>query len=246
MAFEGKWRSGEILMQYVETTRGKPTIAEEVYHRIRADILAGKLAPGMTLRSDWMREQYSVGISPLREALTRLSGEHLIVAESQRGFRVAPIDASEVRDILEARIMVETKALRQSIESGSVEWEGRVLSAYHIMSRNQIPRPGATGTEQWVASHRNFHMSLLSASRSAWLLRQALLLFDHSERYRALRAAHVGAANLSRDVDLEHKRILDAALARDADQACIALIEHYTRTTEAVISELRRLPDLAQ
>ncbi|NTZ64089.1 GntR family transcriptional regulator [Agrobacterium tumefaciens] len=225
-------------MQNAETARGKPTIAEDVYHRIREDILAGKLFPGMTLRSDWMRKQYSVGISPLREALTRLSTERLIVAESQRGFRVAPIDAAEVLDVLDTRIMVETKALRQSIELGSVEWEGRVLSAYHIMSRNHIPAAGSTGTEQWVASHRNFHMELLSASRSVWLLHLARLLFDQSERYRALRTAQAEAENLARDVGLEHKRILDAALARDADLACEALVEHYTRTADAILMKL--------
>lgn len=225
-------------MQDADTVRGKQTIAEDVYHRIRGHIISGKLAPGMMLRSDWMREQYSVGISPLREALTRLSSERLIVAESQKGFRVAPIDASEVIDVLETRIMVETKALRRSIELGSVEWEGRILSAYHIMSRNKISMVGATGTEQWVAAHRNFHMMLLSASGSAWLLHLARLLFDQSERYRALRAAHAEGGNLARDIDLEHKRILDATLARDADLACDALIEHYTRTTNAVLKAL--------
>lgn len=225
-------------MQGAETTRGKPTIAEDAYHRIRSDIISGKLRPGMTLRSDWMRDQYSVGISPLREALTRLSSERLIVSESQKGFRVAPIDAAEVMDVLDMRIMVETKALRRSIELGTVEWEGRVLSAYHIMSRNEVPRPGLFGTATWVSSHRSFHMELLSASGSAWLLHLARLLFDQSERYRALRTAHVQTDDLARDVGLEHKRILDAALARNADQACDALIEHYTRTTEAVLQEL--------
>jgi GntR family carbon starvation induced transcriptional regulator len=145
---------------------------------------------------------------------------------------------AEVLDVLDTRIMIETKALRRSIELGSVEWEGRVLSAYHIMSRNEVPQPGVFGTEIWVGSHRTFHMELLSACGSTWLLHLARLFFDQSERYRALRTAHVLSKDLARDVGLEHKRILDAALARDADQACEALIEHYTRTTDAVLKEL--------
>jgi len=93
-------------MQNPESSRGKPTVTEDAYHRIRSDIITGQLAPGKVLRSDWMREQYDIGISPLREALTRLTSERLIIAESQRGFRVAPIDIGEVRDVPETRILI--------------------------------------------------------------------------------------------------------------------------------------------
>ncbi|MBN9888129.1 GntR family transcriptional regulator [Salipiger abyssi] len=219
-------------------TGSKATVAESVYDRIRWDIILGILPPGKVLKSDWMRGQYSVGISPLREALTRLSSERLIVAESQRGFRVAPLDEDEVQDVLNTRILIETQALRDAIATGDVAWEGRILAAYHVLSRTPIPQPGETGSFDWIEAHKDFHMQLLSASSSRWLKYLAGLLFDQSERYRAFRTAHSAEAALTRDVSQEHERILSACLAREAEEACDALEAHYRSTSQAVISDL--------
>lgn len=228
-------------MQEMEPSHDKPTIAEGVYIRIRNDIIAGKLQAGQVLRSDWMRAQYDVGISPLREALTRLTSERMLVAESQRGFRVAPIDANEVRDVLATRILIETEALKRSIERGSVEWESRVLAAYHVLSRGSIPRPGDPEASTWIARHRDFHMSLLSAAGSDWLPYLSRLLFDQSERYRALRTIVRKKAELEKRIAQEHKRIVEATLDRDAPEACRALADHYTRTSEVVIGVIETL-----
>ncbi|CDX32968.1 Transcriptional regulator [Mesorhizobium plurifarium] len=224
----------------MEAIGGKTTLAEDVYDRIRWDIVLGRLQPGNVLRSDWMREQYQVGISPLREALTRLTSERLIIAESQRGFRVAPLSAIEVKDVLETRLLIETRALRQSIAAGSVEWEGKVLSAYHILSRKKIPQPGDDDILEWFRDHKRFHMDLLSASHSAWLRHLSGLLFDQSERFRIVRMLNVAEPTLRRDVDKEHKRIVDACLARDPDEACRALVDHYTATADAVLANLAK------
>ena len=62
------------------------TVAESTYQRLRQDILWGRFAPGSPLRSDELRSRYDVGISPLREALTRLTSERLVTSIGQRGF----------------------------------------------------------------------------------------------------------------------------------------------------------------
>jgi GntR family transcriptional regulator, carbon starvation induced regulator len=69
------------------------TVAESIYQRLRQDILWGRFAPGSPLRSDELRSRYDVGISPLREALTRLTSERLVTSIGQRGFRIPPLTA---------------------------------------------------------------------------------------------------------------------------------------------------------
>ena len=67
------------------------TIGENVYRRIRTDIIFGRAKPGQKLRLDRLKDEYQASVSTLREILNRLSSEGLVLAEGQRGFEVAPV-----------------------------------------------------------------------------------------------------------------------------------------------------------
>src|SRR4029077_16120586 len=77
------------------------TVAEAIYHRLREDIVWNRLPPNAALRSDELRAPYGVGVSPLREALSRLVAEHLVTTVGQKGFRVAPVTTESVVDIMQ-------------------------------------------------------------------------------------------------------------------------------------------------
>ena len=230
---------------YLETAdqRGAPrTIAESIYRRIRQDILWVRLAPGSRLRSDELRVRYDVGISPLREALTRLVSERLVTSVGQQGFRVAPLTAYDVEDTKATRIVIEREALARSIENGDIAWETAVVAAFHTLSRNPIPREPGPATELWALHHRQFHMALLSACGSRWQLELAGLLFDQAERHRMLRVKFGPQTKLKRDTVREHRRIFEAALARDAQAAVRALERHYEATARQVAAVMSRIP----
>ena len=123
------------------------TIAESTYRRIRQDILWVRFAPGSPLRSDELRARYGVGISPLREALTRLASERLVTSVGQRGFRVAPLTAYDVEDTMATRILIESggavaldPARRHGLGNGL---GGRIPRAVALSDRrkNQARRP---------------------------------------------------------------------------------------------------------
>jgi len=218
------------------------TIAESAYRRIRQDILWGRLAPGSPLRSDELRARYAVGVSPLREALTRLASERLVTSIGQRGFRVAPLTAFDVEDTMATRIVIESEALTRSIKYGDIAWETAVVAAFHALSRNPIPKGPGPATEVWAVHHRQFHMALLQACGSRWLVELSGLLFNQAERQRILRSKFGPQKILKRDTVREHRQIFDAALARDAKAAVRALERHYQATAEQVVSVLSRIP----
>lgn len=220
------------------------TIAESIYQRIRQDILWMRLAPGAPLRSDGLRARYNVGISPLREALTRLDSERLVTSVGQRGFRVAPLTAYDVEDTMMTRIVIEREALARSIENGDIAWETGVVAAFHALSRHPVPKEPGAATQIWATRHRQFHMALLSACGSRWQLELAGLLFDQAERHRMLRGQFAPQKKLKRDTVREHRRIFDAALARDVKEAVKALEKHYETTAKQVVSVISRLPRL--
>lgn len=218
------------------------TIAESIYRRIRQDILWGRFVPGSPLRSDQLRARYGVGISPLREALTRLASERLVTSVGQRGFRVAPLTAYDVEDTMKTRIVIEREALTRSIQNGDIAWETAVVAAFHALSRNPIPKEPGPATETWAMHHRQFHMALISACGSRWHMELAGLLFDQAERHRMLRVRFAPQKKLKRDTVREHKQIFDATLSRDVNAAVRALERHYQVTAEQVASVLSRVP----
>ena len=219
------------------------TVAEAAYARLRQDIIWGRLAPGTPLKSDELRLGYGIGISPLREALSRLVSERLVTSIGQRGFRVAALTPDDVIDVTETRLVIEKHALARSIEMGDIAWERDIVSSYHVLSRGPFPLGPEPGMEAWVNYHRQFHMALIGASGSRWQIELASLLFDQAERYRAVRASHVPGQQLKRDVASEHEEIYRATLARSKKRALAALEHHYRTTAEHVLAALRHAPE---
>ena len=211
------------------------TLSERIYNQIRRDILSGKLDPGLKLRFELLRGKYDAGTSTLREGLTRLAAEGLVAAEGQRGFRVAPVSPKDLWDITRLRQQLETEAVRRSIATGDDRWESEVLAAYHRLSKLRDKESGRLMllTDESVERHRAFHFSLFSACDSPWLTRFISMLYDHSERYRRFSTLH---ATKPRKTDDEHRQILEAIIARNADLACALLHEHLERTAEVVSS----------
>jgi GntR family transcriptional regulator, carbon starvation induced regulator len=207
------------------------TMAERVFHLLRADIMSGFLPPGGKIKADDLKHRYGVGTSPIREALFQLVSEGLVKADGQRGFRVAPLCEAELADITEWRSELECEALRRSIKAGDIEWEAGAVAALHrlkqVTARSDLS--DIERADQWENCHRAFHFALYGACGSPWALRFCQLLIAQGERYRRnfLRYDRIDPA-----ITQEHEDLLEAALARDADRAVTILKTHIRRATE--------------
>jgi GntR family carbon starvation induced transcriptional regulator len=211
------------------------TLADETFERLRADIISSRLAPGKKLRFHDLRETYGVGVSPLREALSRLAENRLVVATGQRGFHVSEVSVENITDVAMVRKHVDGLALRLSIQHGDDTWEGELLSARHKLAL--LERAGSDVAEDlWERRHREFHYSLIAACQSPVLLHLHSMLNDQFDRYRRLSAK---SAQQSGPRALMHKQILDAALARNADKAVKLLESHIGEATKWIVAGLR-------
>ncbi|MBS0536001.1 MAG: GntR family transcriptional regulator [Proteobacteria bacterium] len=199
------------------------TIGEKTYRRIRSDIIFGRLPPGQKLRLERLSAQYETSIATLRELLNRLLVEGLIVAEGQRGFEVMPVSAERWQEIAAMRELLECHALRQSIEYGDVEWEGRVVAAHHKLAtlEKQLLAGDRSQTETWKRYDWEFHHALISCCGSKALLDTHSAIFDKYLRYQIIAVVFRGDAAAR-----EHRELLKAALKRDADAATAVLVKH--------------------
>jgi DNA-binding GntR family transcriptional regulator len=111
------------------------TLSTALVARLRDAIMRGELLPGSKLNLDRLRTAFGVSLSPLREALCRLENDGLVALIDQRGYRVTPVSADNLTEIIRLRIELEGLAIKEAIEHGDVAWEGRILAALHQLSR---------------------------------------------------------------------------------------------------------------
>lgn len=196
---------------------------QRVYLRLRDAVLNGSLKPGDRLKVDALKATLDAGATPVREALSLLVSDQLVERIDQRGFRVASASHEQFQEVLKLRCQLEILALRDSLIKGDKAWEEALLLTHFRMERHD-----KSDREAFEDLHRTFHMTLLKACGSPILLRMCEQLYDLNVRYRHL--AGQNEAYTARDVTAEHRAILDGALARDFDQASMALLAHYQRT----------------
>lgn len=207
------------------------TLADQAYALLRRDLLDGVFAPGHPLRLEALKERYALSFSPLREALTRLSADKLVVLSSLKGFRVARFDLQDMWDLISTRVLIETEALRRSIALGDDLWEASLVAAFHALMRGS-ERSAADRTADDVLEqrHAEFHGALIAACNSPSLIHLASQLYFQSERYRRPTLRRSGERAAPRDVMAEHQAIMTHAINRQADEAATCLADHYTRT----------------
>jgi DNA-binding GntR family transcriptional regulator len=215
------------------------TVAADVAHRLRAHIVACQLKPDEPLKFDALRQVYGASFSTLREALTSLVTDGLVVSEEQRGFRVAPVSLEDLQDLTHVRLLVEIEALRLSVENGKDDWEIGVITALHRLAKIEERATGnPVAAPDWKTAHREFHLALISGCGSPTLIALHKTLFDRAERYRSLSAA---LRPMPRDKQGEHRALMQAAIARDGALAVQLIDAHIRTTTNNVAKYARRL-----
>lgn len=216
---------------------GSPkSLTEDVYTRLCDDIVEGRLAPGEKLRVEHLKLYYKVGAGTLREALTRLVSDAMVVSEGQRGFWVAPMSMADLEDLTQLRMEIEIAALRRSIRNGDTAWRARVQLAY-----SELLAFGQEAITQdrryWETLNERFHSALISGYESPWTVRILGLLARQSERYRRL---SIHLPNSGRRVEEEHRMIYEAAMSGEEARAALALEAHIRETPNLILNAYRR------
>jgi GntR family transcriptional regulator, carbon starvation induced regulator len=211
------------------------SLSAQAFRILREQILNGEIAPGEKLKIEVLQREHTFSSSPLREALNRLVAEGLVIADDNRGFRAAPMSAADLNDITNARLVVESAALSQSIAHGTDDWEAGVVAAFHRLERvrARIGRGEIPYNAEWTSRHKEFHMALISAAPSARLIATSSRLFDEAERYRRFSAKNRTGV---RDTGGEHRRLMDTALSRQAELAATLLRKHITLTVQNTLA----------
>lgn len=199
---------------------------------LREQILSGQKPPNVRLNLEDLKEEFGISLSPIREGLAHLVAEGFVVPVGQRGYRVAPISSVEMREIMDLRIDLELRGLRQSIERGAEPWEVAVISSYRRLRSFEETPWGERDAAEYESLNLSFHRALVSGCNAPVLVRLIDNLAGMADRYRRL---FLKLYAPDRDVPREHAEIYEAALARDSAKACAALRLHITHTSQNIL-----------
>lgn len=218
---------------FLDQESNAATQAERAYVKLRSEILHGELMPGQRLRASELQARFQLGLTPIREALMRLSSEGLVDAQTHKGAVVTPVTLKELADLMATRRQIERLCLSMAIDNGDLAWEAEIITSMYLLANTPLPSSldDLAAAAAWEVQHRRFHRALVGACNSEWMMRIWSTLNDHSERYRKIRLLHhkVDIARV-RDVTAEHEALKDAVIQRDKSLAARLMDDHLTQT----------------
>ncbi|MCW2684744.1 MAG: Transcriptional regulator, GntR family [Blastococcus sp.] len=209
---------------------------DAAYADLRARILGGDLAPGSRLAQHDLASALGMSLTPLREAIRRLSSEGLVDLDTHRDARVAAMNATEARHLLEVRLSLDPTAAEHAAQRRT----DADLTALRGTAARLVPVTRAWGTKA-LGAHRAFHRALYVASHNDVLIRMLDDLGDKEDRYRRL-GLDLPSGDEPRTRDhREHHELVELITAGDAAGARELMRAHIERSlTAGAITVLER------
>lgn len=218
------WDTGAVAMN-------EPTYVR-IKHAIIHDLFAGVLKPGAHVTIDMLTTRYKVSHMPVREALRQLEGEGVILAQPHRGFRIAEISDTYIRNIYDIRIGIETLLARRAVENGDEQG----LTALEAIHEDFLASLDAADRLKATRVNITFHNSLYALAHNPEALQ---MLEGRTLVVRTFGSALSGYREPDRPrVAAEHQAIVDAIKARDADACSQAVFDHVTAARERLVERL--------
>jgi len=203
----------------------RPTTVELVTTAIRQRILSGELAPGEVLRQEALAEELGVSRVPIREAITRLTGEGLLTSVPHKGAYVAELSVEEVKETFDIRLRLEPWIFAEAIP--------RISDAEIGKAERLVKEMDKAAAGQWGQLNWRFHETLYLAAQRDITLQMLRVLHDRSDRYFRFQVVQVPIREQSHE---EHMALVEACRKRDAKLGAKLLEQHVKTAAQQIVT----------
>jgi DNA-binding GntR family transcriptional regulator len=192
---------------------------EEVAERLRTSIFSHEFAPGSWIDEQAIAKEYGISRTPMREAIKILAAEGLITMKMRRGAYVTEVSKSDLSQIFTVLALLEGQACRETALKAS-EGQLEALDSIHM----KLERAAADrDLDQFFAINQSFHDKLQEISNNPWMKR---VIDDLRKVLKLQRRDSLSKRGRLESSLIEHRKILSALLARDADLSEKLMKEH--------------------
>ena len=196
----------------------RPTDAEKAYTQIREKIITAKMPPGFVINEAQLMEEFALGRTPIREALKRLQMEDLVIVASRKGMYVADIAVTDLLQIFEIRVELESFSTRLAAERIT---ESEIIELQKLAIAYQ--ETDLSNKECLIRLDGEFHSLIAEATHNKFLIKEIEYYYSLSLRiwYIALNYAKPDEIDVN-----AHIEILEAIQAKDANRAGLRMRKH--------------------
>ena len=197
---------------------------EEVAELLRQRIFSRELAPGSWIDELKLAEEYGISRTPLREALKVLATEGLVTMKVRRGAYVTEVSERDLADVYHLLALLESDA------AGVVAAQATPSQLKELQGLHEELEKAAGNRERFFEINEAFHMRLLEIANNRWRdqmvadLRKVMKLNRHNSLLKSGRIEESLA---------EHRSIMQALAARDAEATAQRMREHFRNGLEA-------------
>jgi len=192
---------------------------EEVAERLRTSIFSHEFAPGDWIDEQTLAIQYGISRTPMREAIKVLAAEGLITMKMRRGAYVTEVSKSDLSQIFTVLALLEGQACRE-VTQKATEKELEDLDSIHLkLERSAADRD----LDQFFAINQQFHDKIQEICANPWMQR---VIHDLRKVLKLQRRDSLSKRGRLESSLLEHRKILSALLARDAELSENLMKEH--------------------
>ena len=209
------------------------SLSERAYLEIRRLIVRLDLAPGDVIREESLQESLGLGRTPIREALQRLVRDQFVTVIPRRGMYVSSIDVGDLALLYETRAILEPYAMRLACARGSNDAWDDMATLLEGATANSSP-------VELLAIDRRCRELVWAAADNRFLTDHLDMLYAHSDRLWHL---YLGDVADLHDMIAEHREILVALRAHDADRAAALIDAHMHRFDQQIRDAVRRRLD---
>jgi len=202
-------------------------LGDEVYSAIFARIMSLDIAPGAKITVDAMARQLGVSQTPIREALTRLEAEGLVIKTHLIGYSAAPqLTTKQLADLYELRLLLEPFAARRCAETAGAVVVGH-LEAMGAEMAALAQQEGLEPYAQFAQLDMAFHDQIVVSAGNEQVVDALARLHTHVHLFRL-----VFEAQVTRETIAEHQALISAIRDRDGDAAEAAMRSHIERSRQ--------------
>ena len=198
------------------------TLADKVFSELTTAIVRGELRPGTKLSEQTLVERYGGSRAPMREAIQKLEARHLVVRIPHAGARVVSLSLSELKDIYEVRVELESMACRLAAQRMS---DDEIAELRTLLAEHEAQIAAEQGQSYYQkAGDLDFHYRIIKGSQNSRL--HQMLCGELYHLVRMYRYQTSTSAKRPLQALLEHQRIVEAIAARDAELAELLMRRH--------------------
>jgi len=208
-----------------------PTVSQEVYKRLRNQIVTGELRPGQKVLIKDIAESYGVSTMPVRESFTKLESEGFI-SLSRRNAIIKQYSTKEVKEIF---------LIRKKLEIMAIEWAMENIDQSKIEELEGILKESdgkKTSTVEWGEMNKSFHLTLYSYANSKPLQKILENVWGMVESYMHIYASSESAVHSIHDARLEHYQMLTFLKEGKLEELKALTLNHLQKTCDVILHKL--------